>query len=173
MWILFLIMEYLHVRSGHVCIFLCTETASTVSFSLCCSQVERECGVQPLFCLSSDLEGSMKEKLFKVKEGSKNSIFCQAKVKFSGQVQGWLICTKLVNFILFCICLVWESFRYNFWQGKKSNRRGVLHREIQFLLKIKLDSFPNFEHLTEEGRPVGVGKVLILVHIYSKQIWKE
>ena len=69
MWILFLIMEYLHVRSGDVCIFLCTETASTVSFSLCCSQVERECGVQPLFCFSSDMEGSMEEKLFKVKEG--------------------------------------------------------------------------------------------------------
>ena len=170
MWILFLIMEYLHVRSGHVCIFLCTETASTVSFSLCCSQVERECGVQPLFCFSSDLEGSMGEKLFKVKEGSKNSIFCQGKVKFSGQVQGWLTCIQLVNFIQFCICLVSQSFRHIFWQEKESNKQGVLPREIKSLLKTKLDSFPNFEHLTEEGRPVGGGKVLILVHIYSKQI---
>ena len=30
----------------------------------------------------------MGEKLFKIKEGSKNSIFCQGIVKFSGQVQG-------------------------------------------------------------------------------------
>ena len=124
MWILFLIMEYLHVRSGHVCIFLCTETASTVSFSLCCSQVERECGVQPLFCFSSDMEGSMEEKLFKVKEGSKNSIFCQGKVKFSGQAQGQLTCIQLVNFILFCICLVCQSFRFFFLTGKRKEQRG-------------------------------------------------
>ena len=60
-----------------------------------------------------------------------------------------------------------------FDREKKATNRGVLPREIKFLLKAKLDSFPNFEHLTEEGRPVGDGKgrkVLILFHIYSKQI---
>ena len=56
----------------------------------------------------------MGEKLFKIKEGSKNTIFCQGKEKFSGQVQGWLTCIQLVNFIPFCICLVSESFRYIF-----------------------------------------------------------
>ena len=112
----------------------------------------------------------MGEKLFKIKEGSRNTIFCQGKEKFSGQVQGWLTCIQLVNFIPFCICLVCESFRHIFWQEKESNKQGVLPREIKSLLKTKLDSFPNFEHLTEEGRPVGGGKVLILVHIYSKQI---
>ena len=144
--------------SDIICIFLCTETASTVSFSLCCSQVERECGVQPLFCFSSDLEGSEWEKNSLRSRKGQEFFFCQGKEKFSGQVQGWLTCTQLVNFVPFCICLVCESFRYIFWQGKESNKQGVLPREIKFLLKAKLDSFPNFEHLTEEGRPVGGGR---------------
>ena len=76
-------MEYLHVRSGHVCIFLCTETASTVSFSLCHSQVERECGVQPLFCFSSDLEGSEWEKnSLRSRKGQKIHFFVRGKKNF-------------------------------------------------------------------------------------------
>ena len=51
---------------------------------------------------------------------------------------------------------------------------GFLPKEIKFLLKTKPDSFSNFKHpVTEEGRPVGGGRggeVLILFHIYSKQI---
>ena len=63
--------------------FLCTETASTVSFSLCRSQVERECGVQPLFCFSSDLEGSEWEKnSLRSRKGQKIQFFVRGKKNF-------------------------------------------------------------------------------------------
>ena len=65
-----------------------------------------------------------------------------------------------------------EFYTY-FLAGKRKQQIGGFASRDQSLLKTKLDGFPNFEHLTEEGRPVGGGKVLILVHIYSKQIWKE
>ena len=66
-----------------------------------------------------------------------------------------------------------EFYTYFLAGKRKQQIGGFASRDQISSKKTKIDSFPNFEHLTEEGRSVGGGKVLILVHIYSKQIWKE
>ena len=55
-----------------------------IVFVLCCGMCDRT-----LFCFSSDQKRPMGEKLLQVKGGSKK-VLVRGKVKFFGQLQGWL-----------------------------------------------------------------------------------
>ena len=113
----------------------------------------------------------MGEKLLQVKGGSKK-VFVRGESEIFWTITGMV--KNLYNWsisYLFVIYWLVRVLDISFNREKEVINEGFLPKEIKFLLKTKPDSFPNFKHpVTEEGRPVGGGKVLILVHIYSKQI---